>query len=259
MRDSTIKDIKYKLDTDQFSESELELLREDKRKGVHKLLKQYDVLQQRERELKEQYERMLSYEKEAKASGKTLIAGIDEAGRGPLAGPVVAAAVVLPSTFYLEGLYDSKQLSLKKREQFFEVIKQEADYGIGIVTNDEIDKWNIYQATKLAMKRAVEQLPQTPDHLLIDAMRLENVSSTQESIVKGDQRSVSIAAASIMAKVTRDLMMKEISEHYPTYGFASNQGYGTHVHLQALKTYGPTPYHRKSFAPVKELVQKVTQ
>ncbi|UOQ93204.1 ribonuclease HII [Halobacillus shinanisalinarum] len=254
MKESTIKDIKYKLDTDQFSNAELELLREDKRKGVHKLLKQYDVMQQRKKELKKQYERMLSFEKKAKSSGKILIAGIDEAGRGPLAGPVVAAAVILPPTFYLEGLYDSKQLSLQKREQFFEAIKQQADYGVGIVTNDEIDKWNIYQATKLAMRRAVNQLSEAPDHLLIDAMRLENVPFTQESIVKGDQRSVSIAAASIMAKVTRDRMMKEISQHYPTYGFASNQGYGTPMHLQALNTYGPTPYHRKSFAPVKDII-----
>ncbi|WP_079529829.1 ribonuclease HII [Halobacillus hunanensis] len=254
MRELTIKDIKYKLDSNQFSKSERDLLRKDQRRGVHKLLKQYDVKQQRKLELKNQYERMLSMENEARTSGKVWIAGIDEAGRGPLAGPVVAAAVILPASFYLEGLNDSKQLSAFQREQFFEKIKIQADYGIGTASNEEIDQWNIYQATKLAMKRAVEQLPHAPDHLLIDAMTLERMPCTQQSLVKGDQRSVSIAAASIMAKVTRDRVMKKIGEQYPAYDFASNQGYGTKHHLHALETYGHTPYHRKSFAPVKDLI-----
>ncbi|MFD2925506.1 ribonuclease HII [Halobacillus naozhouensis] len=254
MRELTIKDIKYKLDTNQFSNSERELLRKDHRKGVHKLLKQYDVRQERKLELKKQYEQMLSIENEARTSGKKWIAGIDEAGRGPLAGPVVAAAVILPASFYLEGLNDSKQLSPIQREDFFEVIKKEADYGVGTVSNEEIDQWNIYRAAKMAMKQAVEQLPIPPDHLLIDAMTLEGMTGSQQSLVKGDQRSVSIAAASIIAKVTRDRVMKRIDEQYPDYDFASNQGYGTQQHLRALATYGPTPYHRKSFAPVKDLI-----
>nr|WP_173916498.1 ribonuclease HII [Halobacillus sp. Marseille-Q1614] len=246
----TIKEIKLLLDRGDFNADEIKRLRDDKRKGVQQLLAQYDQKIQRKEELKQQFNEMKNYENAAKASGKTIIAGIDEAGRGPLAGPVVAAAAVLPDHFYLEGLMDSKLLSQQKREEFYEYIINEAEVGVGVVSNEDIDRVNIYQAAKLAMQKAVDQLSTKPDHLLIDAMILD-VSCSQQSIVKGDQKSVSIAAASIVAKVTRDRMMREIGDEYPHYGFSSNQGYGTKHHLDALEKYGPTPHHRKSFSPVK--------
>ncbi|ARI79193.1 ribonuclease HII [Halobacillus mangrovi] len=250
----TITEIKKKMKQAQFSHEEIDRLRNDDRKGVQKLISQYDSLQMKQAQLKKQYEEMMVYEKESYYKGKAFIAGIDEAGRGPLAGPVVAAAVILPEGFYLEGLNDSKKLSLDRREQFFEEIINIADTGRGIVTSEEIDRLNIYQATKLAMKRAVNNLIQTPDHLLIDAVTLEDVPLSQTNIVKGDQKSVSIAAASVIAKVTRDRMMTDLHSKYPMYQFVSNQGYGTKAHLEALETHGPSPYHRRSFAPVKDLI-----
>lgn len=250
----TITEIKKKITREQFTQNEIEQLRKDSRKGVQKLIEQYDTALMKKKALRSQYEEMMAFEKELYSSGKTFIAGIDEAGRGPLAGPVVAGAVILPDGFYLEGLNDSKKLSLDKREHFFKKIVEEADVGVGVVTNQHIDQLNIYQATKLAMKRAVNDLIQAPEHLLIDAVTLSDVPLSQTNLVKGDQRSVSIAAASVIAKVTRDRMMAELHEQYPMYQFASNQGYGTRDHLEALKSHGPSPHHRKSFAPVKEFI-----
>ncbi|TGB04824.1 ribonuclease HII [Halobacillus salinus] len=252
MTTMTITEIKKKIQTEEVSSKELEQFKQDTRKGVQKLVAQYEKNQTKKAALQAQFEEMKSFEYAAKRNGKQLIAGIDEAGRGPLAGPVVAGAVILPEDFYLEGLNDSKKLSLAKRELFFDYIKTHADYGVGIVDNEEIDRLNIYQATKLAMRRAVEDLEQTPDHLLVDAMELDAFPS-QESIIKGDARSVSIAAASVVAKVTRDRYMSKIHQSYPMYEFASNQGYGTSDHLAALNNYGPSPYHRYSFSPVKEV------
>ncbi|WP_226578719.1 ribonuclease HII [Halobacillus litoralis] len=254
MAKQTIKQIKDKINQGECTEEELETFRQDERKGVQKVLEQYDINQQKKVEMQNHYESMLAFEKEHYADGRTLIAGIDEAGRGPLAGPVVAGAVIMPKGYYLEGLNDSKKLSLKKREEFFEEIKEVADWGVGIVTNEEIDRFNIYQATKLAMKRAVNQLSHSPEHLLVDAMDLEDIPCTQTSLVKGDQRSVSIAAASVMAKVTRDRMMAELDDRYPVYQFRSNQGYGTKDHLEALSTHGASPVHRLTFAPVKNVL-----
>lgn len=248
----TISNIKQKMKEDRLTREEILSLREDDRKGVQKIIQQYDAAQERKRKLREQYKSMMYFEKQAEARGHQLIAGIDEAGRGPLAGPVVAGSVILPDGFYLEGLNDSKQLSLAKREEFFRLIKQEADFGVGIVTNEEIDEINIYRATKLAMKRAVDSLLQNPDHLLIDAVDLDECEISQTNLVKGDQRSVSIAAASVIAKVTRDHMMAEYHKQYPMYKFEANQGYGTREHIEALKAFGPSPHHRKTFAPVKE-------
>lgn len=253
-RTMTITEIKNKMKQDQLSQQEIDKLRKDARKGVQKLVSQYDSLQMKQAQLKKQFEEMKVYEKEGYHAGKAFIAGIDEAGRGPLAGPVVAAAVILPDNFYLEGLNDSKKLSLDQREQFFDEILNSADTGRGVVTSEEIDQLNIYQATKLAMKRAVNNLIQPPDHLLIDAVTLNDVPLSQTNLVKGDQKSVSIAAASVIAKVTRDRMMADLHSKYPMYHFISNQGYGTKEHLEALKTHGPSPYHRKSFAPVKDLI-----
>ncbi|MBA2174130.1 ribonuclease HII [Halobacillus locisalis] len=251
MTTMTIKEIKKKLEAGQFSIEEMESFKQDSRKGVQRIVAQYETKRQKRAELKAQFETMKGFEYKAKRNGKTAIAGIDEAGRGPLAGPVVAGAVILPDDFYLEGLNDSKKLSLTKRESFYKIIKEETDWGVGIVSNEEIDRMNIYQATKLAMMRAVEGLKRYPDHLLIDAMELEEVES-EVSLVKGDQRSVSIAAASVIAKVTRDHYMAELHKSYPMYQFASNQGYGTSDHIDALMAHGPSPYHRHSFAPVRE-------
>lgn len=251
MTTMTITEIKKKIEEEQFSNEDMESFRQDKRKGVQKIVAQYETKQQKKAELKAQFETMKWFEYKAKQEGKAAIAGIDEAGRGPLAGPVVAGAVILPDDFYLEGLNDSKKLSLAKRESFYKIIKEETDWGVGIVSNEEIDQMNIYQATKLAMRRAVGDLKRSPDHLLIDAMELEK-NESQMSLVKGDQRSVSIAAASVIAKVTRDHYMAELHESYPMYQFASNQGYGTSDHIDALTAHGPSPYHRHSFAPVRE-------
>ncbi|SFB20590.1 RNase HII [Lentibacillus halodurans] len=177
--------------------------------------------------------------------------------RGPLAGPVVAAAVILPREFKLLGLNDSKQLNEETRNEYFTIIKNEAvSYGISMIDNQKIDQVNIYEATKLAMYNAIWQLNPAPDHILIDAVSLDQLSCTSESITKGDQESISIAAASILAKVTRDNLMKEIHKDYPAYGFASNMGYGTKQHLDTLTEQGVSPYHRKSFSPVHKAVSQ---
>ncbi|WP_008826394.1 ribonuclease HII [Haloplasma contractile] len=197
---------------------------------------------------------MSAYEHDLFNQGVKYICGIDEVGRGPIAGPVVAAAVILPRDFYLPGLNDSKKLTAKKREQFYkEIISNAITYGIGVCTVNEIDHDNIYNATKVAMERAIKQLTIVPDHLLIDAMTLP-IDHKQTSIIKGDAKSISIAAASIIAKVSRDQYMKKLSLRYPEYGFETNSGYGTKKHIDALNQHGITPIHRKSFEPVKTLL-----
>ncbi len=184
------------------------------------------------------------------------IAGIDEAGRGPLAGPVVAACVILPEHFYLPGLNDSKKLSAKKRDEYYEIIIQEAiSFGIGTVGVEEIDQHNIYNSTKMAMKKSILNLSIRPKHLLIDAMKLD-IDIDQTNIIKGDQKSITIAAASVIAKVTRDRYMEKLDKAYPLYEFRNNKGYGTKAHLNAIKQYGVTPVHRKSFEPVKTIIKK---
>lgn len=200
---------------------------------------------------------MNQHELRARAKGYTQIAGIDEVGRGPLAGPVVAAAVILPDGDPLPGIKDSKKLSSAKRVSFFQLIQEKAEsIGIGVISEQTIDRINILQATKKAMEGAVAQLPVRPDYLLIDALKLERIPIPQEAIVKGDNKSVSIAAASVIAKVTRDRMMEELSEMYPEYAFAQNKGYGTRTHMEALYRFGPSPVHRKSFAPCSSFITK---
>ncbi|MFQ3543349.1 ribonuclease HII [Halobacillus rhizosphaerae] len=250
----TVQEIKQWILENDLSEADLENLKHDSRKGVLDLVRQYERKLEKKKAKEIQYFEMMEFERQARAKGKVKIAGVDEAGRGPLAGPVVASAVILPEGFYLEGLNDSKQLSRMQREEFYQTIRTQADIGVGIVTNKEIDQINIYQSTKLAMKRAVESLDQEPDYVLVDAMEVNQLSCPQESLIKGDERSVSIAAASVIAKVTRDNIMKELHEFYPDYDFISNQGYGTKNHLQALDKFGATPYHRVSFSPVKEQI-----
>ena len=189
-----------------------------------------------------------SFEHEAYLKGYTAVCGIDEAGRGPLAGPVYAAAVWLPEGLVIDGLNDSKKLSEKKREALFDVIKENAvAYGIGFADEKEIDEINILQATYEAMRQAIAKLDPAPQILLNDAVTIPQVAIPQVPIIKGDAKSVSIAAASILAKVTRDHMMEEYDKEYPEYGFAKHKGYGTAAHIAALKEFGPTPIHRRTF------------
>lgn len=195
------------------------------------------------------------YEKELINKGITLICGIDEVGRGPLVGPVVAASVILPLNFKLEGLTDSKKLSEKKREEFFDIIQKSAiSIGIGVIDNKTIDKVNIYEATKLAMISAINNLSVKPEHILIDAMKLDiDIPST--SIIKGDIKSISISAASVIAKVTRDRMLDELGKKYPYYNFKSNKGYPTKEHINAINKYGIIKEHRISYGPVKNYLE----
>ncbi|WP_412766294.1 ribonuclease HII [Sutcliffiella cohnii] len=231
-----------------------QLLVKDERKGVQALLKKWRMDKKKEDELRKQFEEMSIHENKLIQEGFQYIAGLDEVGRGPLAGPVVAAAVILPKNFYLPGLTDSKKLSATKRELFYEKIKAEAiSIGIGIVDANTIDEVNIYEATKLAMIQAINKLHIKPDYLLIDAMKL-NVNIQQESIVKGDSKSISIAASSVIAKVTRDSYMIELGEKFPQYGFRSNMGYGTKEHVEAIEAHGVLAEHRRSFTPIKDIV-----
>lgn len=190
-------------------------------------------------------------EEDAYLKGFKLIAGIDEVGRGSLAGPVVAAAVILPKDSLIFGVRDSKELEEKRRESIFEEIRKKAiGIGIGIIDSYLIDRINILQATILAMQEAVEKLKATPDYLLIDAVKIPNVYIMQRSIIKGDSLSISIGAASIIAKVTRDKIMREYHERFPQYHFLSNKGYGTKDHLESLARYGPCEIHRMTFRGV---------
>lgn len=250
----TIREIEQRLfhDSEPVSREELALLRRDGRKGVRRLLSRWH--KQREKRLlqKRRFAEMSTYERQLWQRGKTDVAGVDEAGRGPLAGPVVAAAVILKNDTPLLGLNDSKQLTENIREKLYEDIVACAQaVAVGVATVDDIDRLNIYEASKQAMMKAIRSLKIEPDHLLIDAVTLP-VSLPQTSLVKGDARSVSIAAASIVAKVTRDRMMREMDGKYPYYGFARNVGYGTKEHLLGIERYGVCEEHRKSFAPVKE-------
>ena len=229
-------------------ESLLELCKKDTRKGVLKLVEKYE---KQKAAMDEELERLKKmHEFEDKYSEYEYVAGIDEAGRGPLAGPVVAASVILPKDCEILYLNDSKQLSAKRRDELFDEIKQKAiAYGIGIVSQGRIDDINILQATYEAMREAIGRMSekQNPDLLLVDAVHIPDVDIKQVGIVKGDAKSVSIAAASILAKVTRDRFMVEMDKLYPEYGFASHKGYGSKSHIEAIKKYGASPIHRQTF------------
>jgi ribonuclease HII len=197
----------------------------------------------------------LRFEKLLWAKGIPLVAGIDEAGRGPLAGPVVAAAVIVPAGFSCRGVNDSKLLAPAIREQFFDTLTRPGvlvSYSVGVAEADEIDRINILQATYLAMQRAVLNLSVQPDHLLIDGLPVPLFQVAQTAIVDGDTKSLSVAAASIIAKVTRDRMMQKWHSAFPRYGFHENKGYGTPAHIEKLRIHGPCPIHRRSFCPVAE-------
>ena len=253
---ATIKEIKEQLaNIQRLDDPLLAELEQDSRSGV------IQAIAKRKREIQKQVdedlrlEKMLAYEKELYTQGIQLIAGVDEVGRGPLAGPVVAAAVILPEDCKISGLNDSKKIPKSKHKEIYEAVLQNAvAIGIGIKDNQVIDQVNIYEATKLAMMEAIGQLEPQPQHLLIDAMKLD-LPIPQTSIIKGDANSLSIAAASIVAKVTRDQMMEEFDREYPGYDFAQNAGYGTANHLAGLYQLGVTPIHRRSFEPVKSMCE----
>ena len=250
----TIKEVKDRLATiDRLDHPLFDELIYDARAGVQ------SAINKRKRELQKQVdedlrlEKMLTYEKELYAQGIQLIAGVDEVGRGPLAGPVVAAAVILPKNCKIPGLNDSKKIPKSKHQAIYQaVLDQAISVGIGVKDNHVIDQVNIYEATKLAMLEAIHELDPQPQHLLIDAMKLD-LPISQTSIIKGDANSLSIAAASIVAKVTRDQMMAAYDQEYPGYDFAQNAGYGTTKHLEGLEKQGVSPIHRRSFEPIKSM------
>lgn len=201
---------------------------------------------------------LLKYEKELYKNNITLIAGVDEAGRGPLVGPVVAAAVILPKNYHLEGLNDSKQLSEKKREEFFKVLKEEAiSIGVGIVSAKEIDEINILEASRKAMYIALNNLDVKPEYILSDAMSLNDIDIPSKPIIHGDALSLSIAAASVIAKVTRDHMMVELDKKYPEYNLKKHKGYPTKEHLELIKKYGINEEYRKTYKPVRKIIEEV--
>ena len=253
---ATIKEIKEQLASIQrLDDPLLTEWEQDSRSGVIQAIAKRKKEIQKRLDEDERLEGMLAYEKECYARGMELIAGVDEVGRGPLAGPVVAAAVILPKACKIPGLNDSKKIPKSKHKEIYEAVLQNAiAIGIGIKDNHVIDQVNIYEATKLAMMEAIGQLEPQPQHLLIDAMKLD-LPIPQTSIIKGDANSLSIAAASIVAKVTRDQMMEEFDCEYPGYDFTQNAGYGTANHLAGLDKLGVTPIHRRSFEPVKSMCE----
>ena len=228
--------------------------RQDSRAGVQQAVQQWDRQQAKQAAKTEAFQERFTFEKQLWAQGVTHIAGVDEVGRGPLAGPVVAAAVILPHDFAELEVIDSKQLSENMRDKLYDkILSQAISVGVGVVASDVIDDINIYEAARLAMTQAVAELAPAPEFLLVDAMTLP-VETPQTALIKGDARSNSIGAASIVAKVTRDRMMSEYDRTYPGYGFAQHAGYGTQAHLMALKKLGVTPIHRRSFSPVKAVL-----
>lgn len=253
---ATIKEVKEQLailrDLDDPRWASFE---EDSRTGVQAAIRKRRKAILAELAEEERLETLLNYEKSLYARGIELIAGVDEVGRGPLAGPVVAAAVILPKLCKIKGLNDSKKIPKSKHEAIYnQVMKEAVAVGIGMKDNYVIDDVNIYEATKLAMIEAIEKLNPQPEHLLIDAMNLD-LPIEQTSIIKGDANSLSIAAASIIAKVTRDKMMADYEQEFPGYAFAKNAGYGTKEHLSGIDKFGVTPIHRRSFEPIKSIIK----
>ncbi|HEL2054890.1 TPA: ribonuclease HII [Streptococcus suis] len=252
---ATIKEVTALLaQVDSLDSPVWEQLAQDERAGVQAAIKKRRKELEKEVAEDARLEAMLSYEKALYENGVEFIAGIDEVGRGPLAGPVVAAAVILPKGCKIRYLNDSKKIPKSKHEAIYqEVMERAVAVGVGIKDAAVIDQVNIYEATKLAMLGALGQLSQEPEHLLIDAMKLDT-PIPQTSIIKGDANSLSIAAASIVAKVTRDKMMADCDKEFAGYGFAKNAGYGTAEHLEGLNKLGITTIHRKTFEPIKSML-----
>lgn len=257
MRTEPIHKIKEIFQSAHVDDKIIEQLRGDSRIGVQRLLAIYDKQKMQEEKLKAELMLKKQFEDQFRLSENDLLAGVDEAGRGPLAGPVVAAAVILPRNFEYLGIDDSKQISEVERNLLFKQITENAiSYSVSIVQAQEIDQLNIFEATKQAMTRALESLDSIPQIALIDAVKLAGLNFPTQSIIKGDEKSLAIAAASILAKVTRDKIMVELHKKYPEYKFNKNKGYGTKQHMTALKKYGPTVEHRKSFSPVQMTLRK---
>lgn len=257
---ATVKEIKEALAAiESLDDARWQDYESDSRAGVQKAIQQRKKAIQADIDEDLRLENMLRYEKELYQQGYQAIAGIDEVGRGPLAGPVVTACVILPKNCKIKHLNDSKKIPKNHHEEIYqEILARALGIGIGIVDNNVIDQINIYEATKVGMLQAIDQLKgevTRPDYLLIDAMHLET-SIPQQSLIKGDANSLSIAAASIVAKVTRDRMMADYANDYPGYAFEKNVGYGTKEHLEGLKKYGITPIHRKTFEPIKSMLKE---
>lgn len=248
----TLKDIERTLAAPPVSEAFLSACRSDPRKAAQRLVKRYERAQAERSRVAALY----AYEDAAAAEGYDIVAGVDEAGRGPLAGPVSVAAVILPRGLYLPKLNDSKKLSPKVREELFDEIQAKAiAVSSALIDAKTIDRINIYQATMNGMYESIFSLDPQPQKVLIDAVPLDRLPMPSESIIKGDAKSASIAAASIIAKVTRDRLMDAYDRQYPEYGFAHHKGYGTAEHLAALRKYGPCPIHRLSFEPIRSMYQ----
>lgn len=253
----TIKELEQFFKSGQVTEDLLAACRQDGRAAAGKLLQRYERQQAKLAEEKRRLLSMYRYEQEAREKGCELIAGVDEAGRGPLAGPVSVAAVILPEKLMLPRLNDSKKLSAKVRDELYDEIMEKAVAVKQIfVDSAVIDRINILQATMQGMYDAVYGLSQKPQMVLIDAVHLDRLPMPQLSLIKGDAKSASIAAASIIAKVSRDRLMDEYDRKYPQYGFASHKGYGTAEHVEAVRRYGPCPIHRLTFEPVRSIVEK---
>ena len=236
------------------SSEQLKMLQADERSGVQKLLLAYYKRLEKEAQEKERFTKMLAYESEYYAQGVQYVAGVDEAGRGPLAGPLVIAAVILPRNAFIAGLNDSKQISAAKRDKLYdEIIAKAVAIEVNIVSVSNIDKYNIYAATQRGMAQVLEHLPVQPQVALIDAMPVTAKNMECVPIVHGDALSASIAAASIIAKVTRDRIMERLDTLFPAYGFAHNKGYGSGAHMQAIAEFGATKWHRRSYEPVKSM------
>ena len=228
---------------------------EDPRKSVRDACAAYIRRQQRLLAEKQRIDALYTYESTYYKKGIFHIAGIDEVGRGPIAGPVTVAAVILPTSYQLEGINDSKKLSHKKREMLYDkIMKTAVSVSVVSYSSEQIDSYNIYQATRLAMYEAINDLSVQPEAVLVDAMPLPKLTIPHESLIKGDSKSASIAAASIIAKVIRDRYMEEIDNTYPEYGFKDHKGYFTEAHKRAIEHYGPCPIHRRIFEPVKSMV-----
>ena len=252
----TIKLIKQRLQTFDYDEQTLAVWKCDQRRAVLQAIIAHEKQLWRQTAEKERLAKLLTYEQDCWNNNFNIVAGVDEAGRGPLAGPVVIGAVILPDKpWFWEGLNDSKQVSAGRRDKLYDQICAQAQaFSTVIVSPEEIDEINIYQAAKVGMTRAIQALSITPQAVLADAMPLSLAGIQTISLIKGDSLSASIAAGSILAKVTRDRLMEEYDALYPEYGFAAHKGYGTKQHLEALYKYGPCPIHRRTFAPVKNIL-----
>lgn len=250
----SINEIKLALkNVNSLDDKLLQIYYDDERKGVRQLVNRKIKRLRQQRDEIHAFQERLKYEHQFWNSNVNLVAGVDEVGRGPLAGPVVAAAVILPRNFSLYTVNDSKKLSPKKRLALSKQIKKQSlAYSFGVVSNKLIDKINIYEATRVAMKDAILGLKEQPNHIIVDAMDID-VPIPQLKLIKGDAKSASVSAASIIAKVYRDALMDEYALQYPEYDFDHNAGYGTKKHLLALKEYGATPIHRTSFKPVSDI------